>query len=115
MLDPLIEQLPRVHEHKRVHSALSDPPSGNNGFPERRRCRQHTDMVSNHVVCRCLLFRAKRSLEGQSQRFAVVALVLDNGLYVQVRKKLQDLFDAATRQAMWSEFSRQDLSASGAV
>jgi hypothetical protein len=98
-LDPLIEQLPAVYQHKRVHAALSDQPGCDNGFPERRRCRQHPDIVSNHGSCRRLLLRAERSLKGEVQRFAVIALVFDNGLYIQVREKLMDLFHAATGQS----------------
>jgi hypothetical protein len=104
-LDPLIQQLPPVYQHKRVHTALSDQPGCHNGFPERRRCRQHPYIVSSHGVCRRLLLSAERSLKGNIQGFAMVALVLSNGLYIQVREKLMDLFHQPRGKAMWSECS----------
>jgi hypothetical protein len=97
-LNPLIEQLPPVHQHERVHAALGDQRGRNNGFPECRRRRQHSGIVSSYGVCGCLLLRAERSLKDEIQRFAVVTLILEKCLYFQVREKLVDLFHATTWQ-----------------
>ena len=51
-LDPLVEQLPPMHEHQRVDAALCDEPGGHHRFPESCRRGQHTGFVLQHRVGR---------------------------------------------------------------
>ena len=49
-LDPLVEQLPPMHEHERVDAALGDQPGGDDRLAERRRGGQHAGLVRQHRV-----------------------------------------------------------------
>ncbi len=44
-LDPLVEQLPPMHEHERVDAALRDEPRGDDRLAKRRRGGQYASLV----------------------------------------------------------------------
>ena len=62
-LDPLVEQLPPMHEHERVDAALGDEPGGDDGLAERGRGGQHAGLVRQHRVCRRLLLGPELALK----------------------------------------------------
>ena len=74
-LDPLVEQLTPVHEHERIHAALCDEPGGDHRLAKRRRGSQHTGVVRQHRVCRCLLPRPQLALKGHLERATGVSLI----------------------------------------
>ena len=64
-LDPLVEQLPPMHEHQRIDAALGDEPGRDDCLAERRRGGQHAGVVRQHRLCRELLLWPELALKGR--------------------------------------------------
>jgi hypothetical protein len=95
---PLIEQLPSMNQHKCVDATLGNQPGSHHGFAKCRGRCQHADLVPQHCVRSCLLFRSERSLKGHMQGLAIAPLVTHDSPYVQIRQKLLHIIHAAARQ-----------------
>jgi len=97
-LDPLIEQLPSMHEHQRVHAALRDQPRGNNGLAERGRRRKDPHIMSEHRVGGGELLATQLALKRHIQRHAAEPLVTDAELNTQRIQGSSNIIETAARQ-----------------
>src|SRR5262245_21614927 len=84
-LNPLIEQLPAMHEHQSVHATLRNQPGSNDCFAECGSRGQYTGLMAQHRVCSRLLFRPERALKSHVQGLAMTTLVTDDWSYIQIR------------------------------
>ena len=94
-LDPLILQLPAMHEHERVDAAFGDEPRADHGFPEGRGRGQHTRIVGQHRFRGELLVGPELSVEFRGDWPAGKAFIANGGRHVQLGQKLYDLIQAA--------------------
>src|SRR5512134_3556343 len=72
-LDPLIEQLPAMHQHERVDAASRDEPRGDDGLAKCGGRRQDACLMAQDGVGSGLLFRPQLALKRHLQGTAVVA------------------------------------------
>jgi len=97
-LDPLVEELPPMHEHQRAGVALCDQPGGNHRFPEGCRCGQDTGLMLQHRIGRELLLGSQLTVKRRLQRLSIVTFVADDHANVQVRQDLTNICQAAARE-----------------
>ena len=83
-LDPLIQELPPMHEHQRIHAALGDQPGRDDGLAERRRGGQDAGVVLQHRLGRERLLCSELALKGGVQRVSAETLVPDDRANIQV-------------------------------
>src|SRR3989442_10089202 len=97
-LDPLVEELPSMHEHQRADLALCDQPCGNHRFPEGCRCGQDTGLMLQHRIGRELLLGSQLTVERRVQRLSIVTFVADDRANVQIRQDLTNVCQTAARE-----------------
>lgn len=73
--DPLIEELPAIHQHERVDAALGDEPCGHDRLAECRGGRENARLIFQQCRGGALLLVPQLAMKLDVQRFAVVALV----------------------------------------
>ena len=66
--DPLVQELPPMHEDERVDAAQGDQPGSDDCLAERRRGGQDTSFVLQHRVGRAHLLWSELALKGSLQR-----------------------------------------------
>ena len=98
-LDPLLLQLPPMHQYERIDAAFGDQPRGHHGLSERSGGGQYSRVLGKHGLGGDGLLGAQFTLECHVQRLARVALVLDYWLDVQSRQGLKQVIQAAARQS----------------
>ncbi len=82
--DPLVQELPPMHEDERVDAAQGDQPGSDDCLAERRRGGQDTNVVLQHRLRRELLFCSELASKGGLQRMSAETLVTDDRANVQV-------------------------------
>lgn len=97
--DPLLLKLSAMDKNQRVDAALSDEPCRQNRLPERSGGGQDTCIMGEHRLCGQLLLGPQLALEGCVQRLPWISFIVDDGLDLQYRKKLDHIIKATARQA----------------
>lgn len=98
-LDPLIEELPPVHQHKRIYAALSDEPSGHDCLAKRRRRSEHPVVMSEHRFRGGQLLDAKVTSEYRLQSLSGVPFVANGDTDSQVGQRVLDFLETSARDA----------------
>ena len=98
-LNPLIEELPAVHEHQRIHATLRNEPRGNNGLAERRCGGENTGLMFHHRSSSELLLEPQLTVKCDFQRMSAVAFVASDRLNVQIAQNLTDIVETTSRKA----------------
>ena len=87
-LDPLIEQLPAMHQHQRVHAALGDQPRGDTVLPNAVVAA--STPVSCASIASAAAFCSGRSSPWKAhvQGLAGLTFVANDGANAEVRQRL---------------------------
>jgi hypothetical protein len=98
-LEPLVEKLPAVHQHKRIYAALGDEPSGHDCLAKRRRRSEHPVVMSEHRFRGGQLLHAKVTSECRLQSLSGVPFVANGDTDPQVGQRVLDLLATSARDA----------------
>ena len=95
-LDPLVEQLPPMHQHECVDAALRDEPRGDDGLAKCGGRGQDPCVMAQDGLSSGLLFRSELALKRHVKRTAIVTFVADAGANAKLGERLADVVEAAT-------------------
>lgn len=85
-----------MDEDESVGAALCDEPGGENGFSEGSGGGKDAGFVREHGIPCGFLFGMEGALEGEVERGAGMALVVDSGFDFECFEKGEDVIEAAT-------------------
>jgi hypothetical protein len=88
-----------MHQHERVHAALSDQPSGDYSLSKCGCRSQHSSVVAQHRGSGSFLLRAKLPMERHIETTAMVTLVTHDRLDAKIVERPANVFETAARKA----------------